>query len=68
MKKTAPPIAALICGYDTPMIAFANQLTNAVIATALGLKIKKNIFSAIKDLWTIPWSGVTMNKVPYLPD
>ena len=44
MKKTAPPIAALICGYDTPIIAFANQFTKAVIATALGLKILKYIF------------------------
>ena len=37
IKKTAPPMASLICGYDTPIIAFAIQLTNAVIATAFGL-------------------------------
>ena len=43
MKKTAPPIAALICGYDTPIIAFANQFTKAVNATALGLVIEKFI-------------------------
>ena len=41
MKKTAPPIAAFICGYDTPIIALANQFTKAVIATALGLKTYK---------------------------
>ena len=46
MKKTAPPIAAFICGYDTPIIALANQFTKAVIATALGLKhTKLNYFS-----------------------
>ena len=38
MKKTAPPIASLIWGYDTPMIALAIQLTKAVIATAFGLE------------------------------